>query len=110
MQWLTLVSEDAAVQRLRSARPATASTGRLHGVAGYPSAHPAQIGEPRVDEPAARRERRRGERRMEQRRDQQLPVAFDTRSRHDRRGCQDRRRAPDEAQTTPRVTGIDVYA
>lgn len=110
MQWLTLVSEDAGVQRLRAERPVTASTGQLDAVVRYPSAHPAQIGETRASAPAPRRERRRGERRQGDRRGQQLAGAFDTRSKHDRRGCQDRRRPAGEAVATPKGAGIDVYA
>ena len=111
MQGLTLVSEDSGVHRLRSAPPATASAGRLDGVAGYPTTHRVQIGETAVQVAERRPERRRGERRTQQRRGQQLAIAFDTRGRHDRRDCQDRRRAPRETDTTAaQVTGIDVFA
>jgi hypothetical protein len=110
MQWLTLVPENTGIQRLRTERPVTASTRRLDAAAPYPSAHAAQIGDPRADSRPPRRERRRTERRHHERRGQQLPVAFDTRSKHDRRGCQDRRAPRDVSTATPRVTGIDVYA
>ena len=110
MQWLSLVPEDAGVQRLQAERPATARTAQLDAVARYPSAHPAQIGERRANAPAPRRERRGGERRQGDRRGQQLAGAFDPRSKHDRRGCQDRRRPAGEAVATPKGAGIDVYA
>ncbi len=110
MQWLTLVPEDAGVQRLRAERPVTASTGQLDTVARYPSSHPVQIGETHLRAPAPRRERRRGERRQGDRRGQQLASAFDTRGKHDRRGCQDRRQSTGAAAITAKGAGIDVYA
>jgi hypothetical protein len=111
MQWLTLVPEDAGVQRLRAELSATAGTGQLDAVARYPSAHPVQIGEQRASgAPVPRRERRRGERRQGARREQQLAGAFDTRSRHDRRGCPNRRRSAGETAATAMGAGIDVYA
>ncbi len=110
MQWLSLVSEDTGVQRLKAADRAPARTGRLEAVAQYPSAHPVQVGERRADQRPPRVDRRRGERRDADRRTRQIPVLLDTRSQHQRRAVQDRRRSGGETATTRRGTGIDVYA
>ena len=113
MQWLSLVPEDAGVQRLRAERPVTASTGQLDRVAHYPSSHPVQIGETHPRAAAPRRERRRGERRQGERRGQQLAGAFDTRGKHDRRGCQDRLQSTVAAATPKRAahtTGLEGLA
>ena len=111
MQWLTLVPERAVAQRLRTERPPGATTGQPDPVARYPSSHPVQIGDRQATRVAApRRERRRGERRQNDRRGQQLSGAFDTRSKHDRRCCQDRRRCAGETAPTPTGAGIDVHA
>ena len=110
MQWLTLGPEHAGARRLRTERPAGATTGQLDAVARYPCTYPAQLGDKQAARVSATgRERRCGERRQNDRRGQQLTGVFDTRSKRDRRCCQDRRRSAGEMTQTP-AGGIDVYA
>ncbi len=110
MQWLTLVSEDAGVQRLKADNRLPATTPGVDAVSPYPAAHPARIeGRPQQAPRAPARDRRRDDRRQGERRRQQLPVVFDTRSRHDRRALENRRKnAP--GSTAPAPTGVDLYA
>ncbi|MFQ5642459.1 MAG: hypothetical protein ACE5FQ_02045 [Thiogranum sp.] len=111
MNWLTLVPEDSAVQRLMADNRKPAITRALDPVSPYPSTHPARIGE--HPETAHRRSANRqpGERRQGgDRRRKQVPVILDTRSKHDRRSLLGRpaaRRA--ENTDTPRRR-IDVFA
>ena len=115
MQWLTLVSEDAGVQRLKADNRQPVTARSVDAVAPYPSAHPAHIGEDRVSRQHPVQDRRQDERRNGgDRRKHQTAVLLDTRSQHDRRNnFEDRRRqAPTEdaqATTTPR-TRINLYA
>ena len=112
MQWLTLVSEDNGVQRLKAdnRRPVVARA--VDAVSPYPSTHPVRVGE----HPEIQRQhveiRRYGERRKRgDRRHKQVPVILDTRSSHDRRALQSRRatHSADEKPDTPRQR-INVYA
>ena len=104
MQWLTLVSEDNGVQRLKAANRRPAVARALEPVAPYPSAHPARIGE-HSETPRRRSENRQpAERRKNgDRRRKQVPVILDTRSQHDRRELQDR-------HGTHLRKRLDVYA
>ena len=112
MQWLTLVSEDNGVQRLKAdnRRPVVARA--VDAVSPYPSTHPVRVGE----HPEIQRQhveiRRYGERRKRgDRRHKQVPVILDTRSSHDRRALQSRRatHSVDEKPDTPHQR-INVYA
>lgn len=110
MQWLSLVTEDAGVQRLKADNRQPVVARSLDAVSPYPAIHPARIGEGKVREPGARRERRDGERRQGERRQKQVPVLLDTRC-GSRRGIENRRREaaePDDAGI-PAVR-INVYA
>jgi hypothetical protein len=94
MQWLTLVSEDAGVQRLKSDARQPATARAVDAVAAYPAAHPAQLGEGASARKAPVKDRRQGERRKQgDRRKEQQPVLLDTRSRHDRRSIDNRRQS-----------------
>ena len=112
MQWLTLVSEDNGVQRLKAdnRRPVVARA--VDPVSPYPSTHPARIGE-HPETPHQRIEsRHQGERRKDgDRRRKQVPVILDTRSKHDRRALQNRgdTHSGEEKPDTPRPR-INVYA
>jgi hypothetical protein len=112
MQWLTLVSEDNGVQRLKADNRRPAIARAVDQVSPYPSAHPARIGE----HPGTARQRienrHQDERRKgDDRRRKQVPVILDTRSNHDRRSLQNRRgtHSGDEKSDTPRQR-INVYA
>ena len=113
MQWLNLVSEDAGVQSLKAEARQPATTRGVNAVAPYPSVHPVQIGEgsnARRQKPV--QDRRHGERRQgADRRQQQKPVLLDTRSQHDRRDIDNRRRPQSgDTETTPSRTRINLYA
>lgn len=107
MQWLSLVTEDYGVQRLKAdnLRPVVARP--LAPVAAYPAAHPVQTGETPEAPQQPRAERRRGERRQGgERRRRQVPVILDTRCQNDRRASTERR---DGAGSAPRLR-LDTYA
>jgi hypothetical protein len=113
MQWLSLVTEDSGVQRLKADNRKPAITGNVDAVSPYPSTHAARIGDGtagRQHQPD--RERRQGERRNgSERRRKQVPVLLDTRARHDRRGIENRRRSnSDEAATPVPRTRVNLYA
>ena len=109
MQWLTLVSEDAGTQNLKSGnrRPVIAHS-NVDAVA-----HSARIGEnPVQQQPRPPQDRRRHERRHgDDRRQHQTAVLLDTRSRHDRRNrIENRRQAPaEDTPTTTSRTRINLY-
>ncbi len=112
MQWLTLVPEDAGVQRLKADNRRPAVTRDVDALSAYPSTHAVKIGDGSVKHQATNRDRRQGDRRGGgDRRRKQVPVMLDTRSNHDRRGIENRRRA-DAAQDRQPVarTRINLYA
>ncbi len=112
MQWLSLVNEDAGVQRLKADNRQPVVARSVDAVSPYPHIHPAQLGEGQLRERVAGRDRRghSGERRRQDRRKQQIPVFLDTRC-GNRRGIENRRSEaalPDADQ--PVVAHISVYA
>jgi len=112
MQWLTLVPEDAGVQRLKADNRRPAVTRDVDALSGYPSTHAIKIGDGTVKRPQPMRDRRQGDRRGDgERRREQVPVLLDTRSRHDRRQIENRREptAPRDRQPAAR-TRINLYA
>jgi len=112
MQWLSLVTEDAGVQRLRADNRLPAKARGVDHVSPYPSSHAAQISEGNKRQQQPRKERRQQERRRNaDRRKQQLPVILDTRSSHDRRQIQNRRQT--RISENPEINGLarlDLYA
>ena len=112
MQWLTLVSEDAGVQRLKAEARQPATTRSVDAVASYPSTHPVQIGEGSSTRQKPIRDRRLGERRKGgDRRKAQQPVLLDTRSQHDRRAIDNRRQIQYRStEAKPSRTRINLYA
>ena len=115
MQWLTLVSEDAGVQRLKADNRQPVTARSVDAVAPYPSAHPVRIGEDRVSRQHPVQDRRQDERRNGgDRRKHQSAVLLDTRSQHDRRNIfEDRRHqasAEDTQVKTISRTRINLYA
>ena len=102
MQWLTLVPEDSGVQRLKADNKLPATTGDVEQVAPFPRVHPARIGDRRESRSAMpTKERRSAERRQGDRRKKQIPVLLDTRSKHDRRAFENRRKTDnDQAPAT----------
>lgn len=112
MQWLTLVPEDAGVQRLKADNRRPAGARGVEALAPYPSTHAVKIGENAANHQPPERDRRRGERRSGvDRRCNQLPVLLDTRSRHDRRRIENRRQptTPQDPRQAVR-TRINLYA
>lgn len=111
MQWLTLVSEDAGVQRLKADNRSPATTPNVDAVAPYPVVHAPGGGEhqERAQQAAPADRRRNDDRRQAERRLKQVPVILDTRSKHDRRGLENRRTPPD-ATATPVRRRINLYA
>ncbi|GEM_PF-1493543 len=114
MQWITLVPEDAGLQRLKADNRRPVITRHVDAVSPYPSAHPAHIGERRQRDIAEHRERRSGDRRMgNDRRKQQVPVLLDTRSKHDRRAIDNRRQTISRETATgkpERRARLNLYA
>ena len=112
MQWLTLVSEDAGVQRLKAEARRPAATTGVSAVAPYPVVHQVDIDEGTDARQKPFKERRQGERRKgSDRRKQQTAVLLDTRSHHDRRSIDNRRQSgsiDQEARLPP--TRINLYA
>lgn len=113
MQWLSLVTEDNGVQRLKADNKKPAITGNVDAVSPYPSTHATRIGDGtggRQRQPG--RERRQDERRNGgERRREQVPVLLDTRARHDRRGIENRRKSDiDETATQVPRTRVNLYA
>jgi hypothetical protein len=106
MQWLTLVSEDSGVQRLKADNRKPALARSVDGVAPAPAAPPVRSREhsPATQAPATG-ERRHDERRSgHDRRRQQVPVLLDTRS-------TDRRQQPEDNARRPAARKrINLYA
>lgn len=111
MQWLSLVTEDSGVQRLKADNRKPAVTADVDAVSPYPSAHPARIGEGgNAQQRRPLQDRRKQDRRNGgDRRQQQVPVLLDTRSSHDRRGIENRRRPTGSETPSPR-TRLNLYA
>ena len=112
MQWLTLVSEDAGVQRLKADNRKPVVTGSVDALSPYPGTHPVQLGERRQADERPRVERRSGDRRQGERRKKQVPVLLDTRAKHDRRAIEGRRQAEtgNRAADLPARRRINLYA
>ncbi|MCO6413992.1 MAG: hypothetical protein J5I92_14720 [Thiogranum sp.] len=111
MQWLTLVSEDAGVQRLKADNRSPATTPNVDAVAPYPVVHAAAGGEHRERAQQAPVDRRRNDdRRQGERRREQVPVILDTRSKHDRRSLENRRMTTAHATAAPLRRRINLYA
>ena len=92
MQWLRLVSEDSGIQRLKTENRLPATTHGIAPVSPYPATHSASIGDGTATSLPPTKDRRKGDRRKGgDRRSQQVPVFLDTRSKHDRRGIENRR-------------------
>jgi hypothetical protein len=111
MQWLSLVTEDAGVQRLKADTRLRVALRSLDGVAPCPSLHTVQTDAAEHRQRLPRRERRQQERRRAgDRRQQQLPVFLDTRSRQDRRQPHNRRLTwiSENPQVTARAR-LDLY-
>lgn len=109
MQWLTLVSEDNGLQRLKAdnRRPSVARA--VDPVYAYPSTHPASIGDQQKTLRQGIASRHQEERRKGgDRRCKQVPVILDTRCNNDRRALHGARSA-DGNPDTPRQR-INVYA
>lgn len=112
MQWISLVPEDAGLQRLKSDNRRPVITRDVDAVSPYPSVHALRIGDGTQHESPPHRERRASERRTgRDRRKQQRPVLLDTRSKHDRRAIGNRR-AIETADTEqhPQRVHLDLYA
>ena len=112
MHWLSLVSEDNAVQRLQAEKRPPAATSGVASVPAYPTTHSAHIADRPATNAYPARERRKEDRRKGgDRRKEQVPVLLDTRSKHDRRGIENRRRteAARKLQRAARAR-INVYA
>lgn len=113
MQWLSLVSEDAGVQRLKADNRKPVIARSVDAVSPYPSTHAARIGEgQQLRERVAGRDRRgtTGERRQKERRQKQVPVLLDTRC-SNRRDIENRRSdasLPDADELA--VAHISIYA
>jgi len=113
MQWINLVPEDAGIQRLKADNRRPVITRDVDAVSPYPSAHAARVGKGIERDITEHRERRAEDRRSGiDRRKKQLPVLLDTRSKHDRRGIDNRRAATDSgADDRPaRKTRLNLYA
>lgn len=112
MQWLTLVSEDSGVQRLKADNRLPATAPDVNAVSPYPSTHAAQIGErPDTNREPVRDRRQSDRRRGNDRRKKQLPVVLDTRSNHDRRDIENRRKTQTASNEKPAAPArINVYA
>ncbi|TCK19428.1 hypothetical protein DFR30_2739 [Thiogranum longum] len=114
MQWITLVPEDAGVQRLKADNRRPVITRNVDAVSPYPSAHALRIGEGNRRESAPHGERRADERRAgAERRKQQVPVLLDTRSKHDRRAIDNRRTidaTDNNSDQRPRRVRLNLYA
>lgn len=111
MQWLTLVPEDSGVQRLKADNKLPATTRDVDQVAPFPRVHSAHIGDGQKSRLAMpTKERRSTERRQGDRRKKQVPVLLDTRSKHDRRGFENRRKTDnDQAAATPIHRRLNLY-
>ena len=110
MQWLSLVTEDAGVQRLKADNRLPVITRSVDAVSPYPAVHPAHIGEGKRIEPVTGRDRRGKERRRGERRKQQVPVILDTRCAN-RRDIENRRSSSTtEATEAPFAVRINLYA
>lgn len=113
MQWLTLVPEDAGVQRLKADNRRPAVTRNVDAPSAYPSTHAVKIGDGTENRQSpSRRDRRQSDRRSGcDRRCKQVPVLLDTRSSHDRRHIENRRQAAASKDLRPVVrTRINLYA
>ena len=112
MQWLTLVSEDSGVQRLKAQNRLPAKTTEVGAVSPYPSTHSVQVGERQENNRQPVKDRRQGERRGgNDRRKKQVPVILDTRSNHDRRTIENRRKNKTAGDDVPVCrTRINLYA
>jgi hypothetical protein len=110
MQWLTLVSEDSGVQRLKADNRRPAATPSVDPVSANTAVHTPRSGEQVEHKPVA--DRRRGERRSgHERRSEQHPVLLDTRCSQDRRSGENRRQSSaDCEQRPPARTRINLYA
>ena len=110
MQWLSLVTEDAGVQRLKAQNRQPAVTGDVDAVRPYPRTHAVQIGEGHQPEPPPVRERRSGDRRRgADRRRKQVPVILDTRV-SNRRAIGNRRQSEPESAAITTPVRFSVYA
>lgn len=106
MQWLTLVSEDRGVQRLKADNRKPALARSVDAVAPTRGAPSARSGEhSQATAAPATGERRHDERRSDyDRRRQQVPVLLDTRS-------ADRRQQPEDTVRRPAARKrINLYA
>ncbi len=112
MQWLSLVSEDSGVQRLKADNRLPATTQGVLAVSPFPSTHAAKAGEHRDTHQRPVTDRRRNERRQgNERRKKQIPVVLDTRSNHDRRGIENRRKNQTVHDEKPApLPRINIYA
>jgi hypothetical protein len=113
MQWLTLVPEDAGIQRLKADNRRPAVTRNVDALSPYPSTHAVKIGDGTANNrQTPGRDRRRSDRRSGcDRRCRQVPVLLDTRSSHDRRCIENRRQPAVSEDLQPVVRArINLYA
>lgn len=110
MQWLSLVTEDAGLQRLKADNRLPVPTRSIDPVAPYPATHSARIADLPQPQPSLSRERRKDDRRHGDRRKQQIAVILDTRC-SSRRSLANRRSAPiDKGTQSLPGAHIDLYA
>jgi hypothetical protein len=111
MQWLTLVSEDAGVQRLKADNRKPMVTPDVDPLSPYPSTHAVKTGDNTVNRQRPEADRRQSERRNGgERRRKQEPLLLDTRSSHDRRRIENRRQSTSKRDQRPVIrTRINLY-
>lgn len=104
MQWLSLVTEDSSVQRLKADNRRPAVTPSVNAVNAATPAQPVRSGERSPELPRPEGDRHPAERRSgRDRRRRQLPVILDTR-------CNDRRQQPEDGRRPAAIRRINLYA